>query len=92
MIYTALYVMILIRADPLRGQVGGGRAHWGPKKSRYPGLMSPYYVHWSALMTPKKVTPWTACVHFRDSYPIDVSHLSSKFSLSAAVLGIYLYG
>jgi hypothetical protein len=23
MIYTALYVMVLMRADPLRGQVGG---------------------------------------------------------------------
>jgi hypothetical protein len=31
LIYTALYEMILIRADALRGQVGGGRAHWGQK-------------------------------------------------------------
>jgi hypothetical protein len=23
--------------------------------------------------------PWKACVHFRDSYPIDVSHLSLNF-------------
>jgi hypothetical protein len=26
MIYTAPYVMVLMRADPLRGQVGGGWA------------------------------------------------------------------
>ncbi len=34
---------------------------------------------WSALITPQKATLWTACVHFRDSYPIDVSHLSFNF-------------
>ncbi len=30
------------------------------------------------LWTPRR-QHWTACVHFRDSYPIDVSHLSFKF-------------
>ncbi len=30
-------------------------------------------------------------LHFRDKYPIDVSHLS-EFSLSSAALGMYLYG
>jgi hypothetical protein len=30
---------------------------------------------WNALRRP----PWTASVHFRDSYPIDVSHLSINF-------------
>jgi hypothetical protein len=39
------------------------------------------------LLWPPRRPPQTACVHFRDSYP-DVS----QFSLSAAVLGIYLYG
>jgi hypothetical protein len=38
MIYTAPYVMLLIRADPLREQVGGGWALeielFGPWKSR----------------------------------------------------------
>jgi hypothetical protein len=33
---------------------------------------------WSALKTPRR-PPWTACVYFRDSYPIDVSHLSFNF-------------
>jgi hypothetical protein len=41
-------------------------------------------------MTPQKAT-MTACVHFRDSYPIDVSHLSFNI-LSAVTLGIYLCG
>jgi hypothetical protein len=34
--------------------------------------------YWSALMTPRRPS-WTACVHFRNSYPIDVSHLSFNF-------------
>ncbi len=33
---------------------------------------------WSALMTPRR-QPWTEIVHFGDSYPIDVSHLSINF-------------
>ncbi len=33
---------------------------------------------WSFLMTPQKAT-LAACVHFRYSYPIDVSHLSFNF-------------
>jgi hypothetical protein len=39
------------------------------------------------------VPPWTACVHFPDTYPIDVSHGSPtfQFSLSAAALGLLLY-
>jgi hypothetical protein len=41
---------------------------------------------WSALMTPSR-PPWTACVHFRNLYPIDVSQLS--YPLSAVTLGIY---
>ncbi len=45
----------------------------------------------SALMIPRR-PPWTACVHFRDSYPFDVSYLSFLFSLSAVSLGIYLCG
>jgi hypothetical protein len=32
----------------------------------------------SSLMTPKW-PPWTACVHFTDSYPVEVSHLSFNF-------------
>ncbi len=32
MIYTALYIMFLMRADPLRGQVGGG---WAPEISTF---------------------------------------------------------
>jgi hypothetical protein len=50
------------------------------------------------LLLPSRRQPWTlACVvcttvHFRDSYPIDVSHLSFNFSLSAVSLGIYLCG
>ncbi len=46
LIYTSPYVMLLMRANPLREQVGGGWArgneplgecHLGPKKSRFPG-------------------------------------------------------
>ncbi len=45
----------------------------------------------SALMTPRK-PPWTACVHVRDSYPIDVSQLNFNILclLCAVTLGIYL--
>jgi hypothetical protein len=32
----------------------------------------------SALMTPR-MPPWTASVHFPDSYPIDIFHLSFNF-------------
>jgi hypothetical protein len=31
-----------------------------------------------ALITPRW-PPWPACVHFRDLYPINVSHLSINF-------------
>jgi hypothetical protein len=34
------------------------------------------YLDWNALMTPQKATLETACVHFLDSYPIDVTHLT----------------
>jgi hypothetical protein len=30
------------------------------------------------LVLPSRRPPWTACVHFRNSYPIDVSHLNFK--------------
>jgi hypothetical protein len=40
-------------------------------------------------MTPLEGHFWTACVQFRDSYPIKNSHLSF-LSLSAVTLGIYL--
>ncbi len=42
MLYTSLYVMFLMRADPLLGQVEGGWALeistflQGPKKTRFP--------------------------------------------------------
>jgi hypothetical protein len=36
-----------------------------------------------------RMPPWTACIHFADSYPFDVSHLSFNFSLSAVTL-VYL--
>ncbi len=45
---------------------------------------------WSALMTPQKTT--LDSMRFRDSYPIDVSHLSFTDSLTAAALCMYLYG
>ncbi len=49
--------------------------------------------NWSVLMTPQKAN-LTACVHFRDSYPIEYRRLSSQFEvyLSAAALGMYLCG
>ncbi len=39
------------------------------------------------LLSPRR-PPWTACVHFPDSYPVDVFHLSFNFlfSLSAVTL------
>ncbi len=33
---------------------------------------------WSALMSPQKAT-LDSCIHFCDSYPIDVTHLSFDF-------------
>ncbi len=47
---------------------------------------------WSSLMTPPppRRPPWTSSVHFRDSYPIDVSQF--QFPLSAVALDMYLYG
>jgi len=37
-------------------------------------------------------TPWTACVDFPDSYPIDVSHLSFNFFCLLLLYSIYLNG
>ncbi len=48
------------------------------------------YVWLERSYDPSRRPLWTACVHC-DSYPIDVSHLSSlQFSLSTGTLGIYL--
>jgi hypothetical protein len=41
-----------------------GAAVWGGKYM--------FMLNWSALLAPKKV-PWTACVHFCDSYLINIS-------------------
>ncbi len=49
--------------------------------------------NWTTLITPPTGHPRTANVHFRDSYPIDVSDLSFYFSLTVAALDMYyLYG
>jgi hypothetical protein len=42
LIYTDLYVLLLMRANPFHGQVGGGWAldiltFWGPLTARFPG-------------------------------------------------------
>ncbi len=42
------------------------------------------YLDWNALMAPQKAILETACVHFLDSYPIDVSHL--RFSILCLLL------
>ncbi len=34
---------------------------------------------WSALMTPQKATLDSKRIHFLDSYPLDVSHVSYNF-------------
>jgi hypothetical protein len=50
---------------------------WGAEgrgEGGYHMLMS----DWRAIMTPRR-PPWTACVHFPNSYPTDVSHLSFNF-------------
>ena len=46
----------------------------------------------SALMTPPLMPPWTASVHFPDSYPIDVFHLSFNFLCLLLLYCIYLNG
>jgi hypothetical protein len=43
------------------------------------------------LLGPHRRPPWTACVHFHDSYPVNVC-FNFQFTLSVAVLGIYIYG
>ncbi len=47
------------------------------------------FLAWSTLMTPPPPAP-TASLHFRASYPIDVSHLSFNFLCLLLVLG-YMY-
>ncbi len=44
------------------------------------------------LLWPPRMPPWTACVHFPDSYPIDVSHLSCNFLCLLLLQCIYLNG
>ncbi len=44
------------------------------------GVQHIFMSDWRALITPQ-MPPWTACVHFPDSYPVDVSHLSFNFSV-----------
>jgi hypothetical protein len=41
------------------------------------------------LWSPKR-PPWTAWIHFPDSYPIDILHLSFNFLCLLVTLGIYL--
>jgi hypothetical protein len=45
-----------------------GAAGWGEQHMFF-------MFDWSALMTLQRAS-WTACVHLRDSYPIDVSQLN----------------
>ncbi len=44
------------------------------------------------LWPPPRVPPWTACVHFPDSYPIDVSYPSFNFLCLLLLQCIYLNG
>jgi hypothetical protein len=41
-------------------------------------------------MTPPRMPPWTASVHFPDLYPIDVFHLNFNFLFLLLLQGIYL--
>ncbi len=62
MIYTAPYVMIFMRTNPLRGQVGGGWALdtetcLGPVKWHQPVWRVPFGAHKGLPTGPKKVCP-----------------------------------
>ncbi len=54
------------RASNISGELG-----WGGKVYIYVWLECSY--------DPPRRQSWTACVHFRDSYPIDISHPSFNF-------------
>ncbi len=61
---------------------------WGAEgREGYHILMS----DWRAIMT-TQMPPWTACVHFPDLYPIDVSQLSFNFLCQLLLQFIYLNG